>query len=909
MSNQDSGDQQHDISQNMLDKAKDVGGQSGKAVGKVGKVVGKKFAKKAGKVVAKGLAKAGAVIGKALLAVAIKLLPFILIALLILGIFVFAYYLLFEIPGKDQTYKYDQSIEENEKVASEDGRYKVATSLSDKNKQIVQFYEYYGDRAFMQIIGDDNTKLEFTEGSDAVRDYYNKESEFSINPNFLWALDQHVLRGKYIYPEQWVLPVQYDPDTLELVHLTNDKGELIAESTKYKELKPLELREAKKQVKEKTFDKEGVAINATDEKELGVHDYGFGSIFKYKKDQLTKTVEGKIVKREVWDSEQEKKVTIEVNEDFKHTLPGYPKDIWLITRAITFKGETDFIYEDVKSFDSDMVDEIGPENSNAKIVQYDTHVITKESCDREGNCTTVVVDEIPLYEYREGAVYETKPVEVDTNVNDEGLRYVYDYLMNMKIWVPESVMDEFDFGARMGSAILKNLSLGGLTSSEKFLKAYQDYWDIIVKYSDMFGVDPYIILAKLTQESGGALGHIDGPFQITGGTRSVTAYNQHTGQYETFTITVPEKNDKEKATKFAVMMFASKLERFEGDPLKALQSYNYDVMIVKDILKEWGREEDWYNGGWLDFEVLEEARLRHGKNEGWGDTHSASYDCAPHLEKTKGIRYGDLCYIPHVLRYYAGDELTGVDEELEENIGTEEKEKKKGLLQKVLGLFGIGKPQYEAEEPRIPFEHVMSEKEVDDMLTQVKTFDHKVLFSRVEEKHELLFWESGFSKMRGNSDMTAEEFIKLTDGAKFYPPLNMKNPPVSSNFGSRKDPITGQISHHKGLDIPVPIGTPIYAIADATVDKVDHHSTTGWGKYVRIKLKDSPSRALYAHLNDIVVTPGQEVVQGQLLGFTGNTGRSTGPHLHFEFWLDGTYDGAINPYHIIVQPELFGEDE
>lgn len=91
---------------------------------------------------------------------------------------------------------------------------------------------------------------------------------------------------------------------------------------------------------------------------------------------------------------------------------------------------------------------------------------------------------------------------------------------------------------------------------------------------------------------------------------------------------------------------------------------------------------------------------------------------------------------------------------------------------------------------------------------------------------------------------------------------------------------------HEGVDLAVPIGTPIHAASDGTIEKVGPYA--GYGNYVRIDHGDGLATA-YGHLSRFApgIRPGVHVAQGQLVAFSGNTGRSTGPHLHFEVLTDG----------------------
>jgi murein DD-endopeptidase MepM/ murein hydrolase activator NlpD len=111
----------------------------------------------------------------------------------------------------------------------------------------------------------------------------------------------------------------------------------------------------------------------------------------------------------------------------------------------------------------------------------------------------------------------------------------------------------------------------------------------------------------------------------------------------------------------------------------------------------------------------------------------------------------------------------------------------------------------------------------------------------------------------------------------------------SSGFGYRNAPTRGASRNHKGIDIPGPVGTPIYATADGTVGRAQWLS--GYGKYVEIE-HGNQVQTRYGHLSAMNVTPGQRIRKGDILGYMGSTGRSTGSHLHYEVRIAGE---AINP--------------
>ena len=119
--------------------------------------------------------------------------------------------------------------------------------------------------------------------------------------------------------------------------------------------------------------------------------------------------------------------------------------------------------------------------------------------------------------------------------------------------------------------------------------------------------------------------------------------------------------------------------------------------------------------------------------------------------------------------------------------------------------------------------------------------------------------------------------------------------PVHSEFGLRRSPWTGKPEHHHGIDIGGPPGTPIRSPGAGTVAATSTHGRLG--KHVAVD-HGNGVRSLYGHLEAIDVTKGEQVAKGQVLGLVGNTGRSTGPHLHYELLVDGK---PVNPRLFLVQ--------
>lgn len=120
---------------------------------------------------------------------------------------------------------------------------------------------------------------------------------------------------------------------------------------------------------------------------------------------------------------------------------------------------------------------------------------------------------------------------------------------------------------------------------------------------------------------------------------------------------------------------------------------------------------------------------------------------------------------------------------------------------------------------------------------------------------------------------------------------------VRSSFGGRTDPLSGEGAFHTGIDLAAPVGTPVRVTADGVV------TSAGWaGGYGKLVVVDHGNgiQTYYAHLSRLSVVPGEEVRSGTTIAYSGSTGRSTGPHMHYEIRLAGT---PVNPYKYMSRSE------
>lgn len=158
---------------------------------------------------------------------------------------------------------------------------------------------------------------------------------------------------------------------------------------------------------------------------------------------------------------------------------------------------------------------------------------------------------------------------------------------------------------------------------------------------------------------------------------------------------------------------------------------------------------------------------------------------------------------------------------------------------------------------------------------------------------------SNLTEVKGIFNVIKNHNKKIPGIKKYIPTIAPINPKktkrLSSLFGNRFHPIDGKTKKHLGLDISAPYGAPVHATANGFVKKVVN-SNTGYGRQVYI-LHGFGFKTRYAHLEKYIVKQGQRIKKGDIIGFVGSTGKSTGSHLHYEV--------IKNKKHLDPQPFCF----
>ncbi|RLB76352.1 MAG: peptidase M23 [Deltaproteobacteria bacterium] len=177
------------------------------------------------------------------------------------------------------------------------------------------------------------------------------------------------------------------------------------------------------------------------------------------------------------------------------------------------------------------------------------------------------------------------------------------------------------------------------------------------------------------------------------------------------------------------------------------------------------------------------------------------------------------------------------------------------------------------------FQVVRNLQLIDGKLTGQSHIEAVRIFSRKHHYSAFLFEDGNYYDEKGKSLARAFQRYPFKGRYRITSPFNL----------ARRHPITKRISPHKGVDFGMSVGTPIYSTGDGVVTRVKNHPYAG--KYIEIQ-HEGRYLTRYMHLSRITVKRGEKVKRGERIALSGNTGRSTGPHLHYEIHIKGR---AVNP--------------
>jgi murein DD-endopeptidase MepM/ murein hydrolase activator NlpD len=212
------------------------------------------------------------------------------------------------------------------------------------------------------------------------------------------------------------------------------------------------------------------------------------------------------------------------------------------------------------------------------------------------------------------------------------------------------------------------------------------------------------------------------------------------------------------------------------------------------------------------------------------------------------------------------------------------------LANEVTALYGLRENRLDAAKPVAAPASANAKAPAPASMAQSDEMSQQQVANSVDTfytlRSEALSGQISRALESGLSSNFTGDWTELADAPSLWPVEGR----VASSFGEREDPINGEGAFHSGVDIDAPYGTPVRAAADGEVTDADMGA--GYGRAVVLN-HGHDVLTLYGHLSAVAVIPGQHVTRGQIVGYVGQSGRATGPHLHYEVRLHNT---PVNPY-------------
>lgn len=350
--------------------------------------------------------------------------------------------------------------------------------------------------------------------------------------------------------------------------------------------------------------------------------------------------------------------------------------------------------------------------------------------------------------------------------------------------------------------------------------------------------------------------------------------------------------DQISSNKAQMKEIEKKLKEVQGDKQAAMQQkvlleqkitlLNDQIAATNDMIEEYNGLIEVKEGEIADLEAKEadQYALFCRQVRDMEETGSVSYLSILFSASsfTELLDYAML--ISEVMEYHNGviDALVATQEEL--RAAKEELEAARAEQEEL-------KAQQEANKAELE----VQEAEVDRLIKEIKA-------KEAEYQEELDKYEAESDRLNKNlkdAEKKYKEQLAALDASKgeWYWPLPGRYY-ISSTFAWRKHPVTGKWSHHTGNDIPAPSGTEIHVAKDGIVTEVGYSSV--YGNYIRVS-HGSGYSTFYAHMKSkAIVKEGAKVTKGQVIGYVGTTGWSTGNHLHYELWVNGERKDSLKLY-------------
>ena len=820
-------------------------------------------------------------------------------------------------PGVYENYYDNQNkVVDYAKELNEDGTRDVEIQFSSTNAAVKAYYSVMSGKTLWQL-QDDGTVINATD-VDAVRDYFDREPYLFLTPNFLYALNDVVYEKSLVYPEQFAKPVAftYEDETLALQDLVKNNN-VVVESV------PISLKTGKRK-KDKT-------VNS-------VADYGFGSVAKYKKDTLTKSLEGTYIQQDVWSDVSLSVEQQAIEEDFVYVLS--TDEIDVLDTAVTVAGVVSFDYTVEKQLASNVTEGTSDKmsdavtkvlyeikqvtflramNSEGKIVENVTQawcdangytpIYTATMTNADGTVTTVTdvteswanehgykivvpaPTEMKLYKYRSadsGVFTEScTPVENQSLYDEKiGMEYIKDYLLHFDSYFPTYKSRLYSHLGSIGTvanveAYQKTATSNNGTGTDKaaFIESIKEK---ALEYQKSTGISAAVIIAQACLESGMLNGGSELSRPPNNNYFGIKAFSDWKGRkYNGWTTEV--YNGSKVRIRADFRAYDEPGDCFE-DYCRLIWNQTYGTpgkYRYRDAAGKGWKEAITIivKGGYCtdpDYVAKIESIVKTYNLEALESDPAYQWDKTPpaFASTADGSGSGSAGDTDGTLYKYTG------------NLTKEETDTFNEFLFRFVEEDGYTDNQLLQFAPNgtyQKFHRSLTSGEFNSMLLTVLTFTNHTLRSE-EDVKTVSLWYDGFIGQKRDKDENARY---VGDGEWWW--VVPSSFTITSKFGPRTSPTAGASSYHKGLDIAATTGADIIATRDGKVIVSQFGSAEGY--WIAIDHGDG-FISMYMHNSQLLVKVEDEVKQGQVIAKAGSTGVSTGPHLHFAITKDGEY---VNP--------------
>lgn len=783
-----------------------------------------------------------------------------------------------------------------------DGSY-VVSDMSNANAACQAYYQYLAQHSVWQL--SDEGELIKPEDQGSKSDFFKRDNEFFLDPDLLYAMNKYVFGEQYVYPEAFMKPVPYD-DEFNLLPLTDENGKISVKSQK---------RNGKGE--------------AMDEEFNAITDYGLSSVLTYTTFIESTNLEGTYIEEDYYDETSNRVRKRTINEPFSINIKSEQHDI--LDKVVTYAGTISYDYTPITSKISGITDGESDNPADAvKKIKYDTVVVNtysahpvvqvnrprrystdlealKRMCEAEGYeidgvvgddgeiIPTVTSRSYDLYKYRSDAsgTYSHGVQPSTKDVNDLGNVYLYNYLGHFETYKPMVQRTYESFRQMTSKANVNAYQQASKPYNYQATDSEVEAWieevgPIATRIMEETGVTASVAIAQALKESGFPLSKLGAP-------PNNNLYGIKKGDWTG-----------------AVCYFDTQERAPDGS-----------IYTVR-------------GEAWCAFEDVEECMMWRAQMMWWNRYRNTigvtdPYECA-YLIATDGwctdIAESYASSIAQLVEKYDlerfNTEWNGKTPEFAEGAVASSYDPKLGRTTSTLNdfdkmIFSDFVHAVDDVEGKVNYEyyyHALSTSEINNLLKLTDTFINGTTMTQESMTGTTHLWEENYLTDLADRDHNYTDMVSVAIGsAKCFEemdiiyPLPVDQTIITSRFGPRNTGIAGASRDHLAIDIGCPSGTPVYAMADGTVTVASFNG--GRGNTITIShglnAEGLEVQSEYLHMTSLSVSVGDTVSMGQVIGYSGNTGVGSGPHLDFRIAINHVYYNFYRAFADLQSVE--GRDE